>query len=293
MDDKSKTYSAAASVAPPMASGAQWYIHVAPDNYGPFSIQHMRELVSETRLTAESLVWTPGAAQWSEAINYPVLKGLFAGAAPPKPPVPAPASPAVAPRPSASAQAVDPGAARSRFTSIASQLTVSTAAPGAAARDEARPEAVGVTGAANSTPVNFEGAVRRCLQQKYATFQGRAPRSELWWFMLFVTLVTGVLFTLATTLALLTSSDGSMSMFGLILIFIASLAPLGLLVPMIAVSVRRLHDLGWSGWWYLAQLIPIVGGLASLAMFIGFMLPGVEGENKYGESPLSGARVTD
>jgi uncharacterized membrane protein YhaH (DUF805 family) len=50
--------------------------------------------------------------------------------------------------------------------------------------------------------------------------------------------------------------------------------------------VRRLHDHGYSGWWYLAQLIPAVGGIISLIMFIGFMMRGTVGGNKFGPDPL-------
>jgi uncharacterized membrane protein YhaH (DUF805 family) len=130
-------------------------------------------------------------------------------------------------------------------------------------------------------------SAQTCLQRKYAGFQGRARRSEYWWFMLFVTLVSAVVYAIAITLALKTSTDGSMSIVGILAIIVAGVVMLGVVVPAIAVAVRRLHDLGWSGWWYLAQLIPIVGGLAAIAMLIGFMMRGNDGPNKYGPDPLA------
>jgi uncharacterized membrane protein YhaH (DUF805 family) len=105
--------------------------------------------------------------------------------------------------------------------------------------------------------------------------------------MLFVTLVSAVVYAIAITLALKTSTDGSMSIVGILAIIVAGVVMLGVVVPAIAVAVRRLHDLGWSGWWYLAQLIPIVGGLAAIAMLIGFMMRGNDGPNKYGPDPLA------
>lgn len=154
-------------------------------------------------------------------------------------------------------------------------------APQAAARQTAPSRA------ASGRAMTFVESVQTCMRLKYAGFQGRARRSEYWWFMLFLTVVMGAIETIAFSVATMTSSDGSMSTIGILALVVAGLLVLGLIVPAVAVAVRRLHDLGWSGWWYLAQLIPIVGGLAALAILIGFMMRGNDGPNKYGLDPLA------
>lgn len=68
---------------------------------------------------------------------------------------------------------------------------------------------------------------------------------------------------------------------------------LAILIPSIAVSVRRLHDRNLSGWWYLgmilASFIPFIGFIASIAFLVVMCLKGTDGENKYGPDPLKGA----
>ena len=71
---------------------------------------------------------------------------------------------------------------------------------------------------------------------------------------------------------------------------------LGILIPTIAVAVRRLHDRNMSGWWYLGfialSFIPVVGFLASIAMLVIFCLKGTDGDNRFGPDPLRpGARA--
>jgi uncharacterized membrane protein YhaH (DUF805 family) len=84
--------------------------------------------------------------------------------------------------------------------------------------------------------MTFTTAVRTCLA-KYATFSGRARRSEYWWFQAFVLLVSFV----GVALVFLLRSEVP----GYLLLVVM----LGLVVPSISVTVRRLHDTGRSGWW--------------------------------------------
>lgn len=93
--------------------------------------------------------------------------------------------------------------------------------------------------------MSFGEAVTTCLRN-YATFAGRATRPEYWWFSLFTVLAGFV--GIAVDLALHTY------VFSLI-------ASLGLLLPTLAVTVRRLHDTGRSGWWMFIALIPLVGSI--------------------------------
>lgn len=98
--------------------------------------------------------------------------------------------------------------------------------------------------------MTFQGAIRVCLT-KYADFTGQASRAEFWWFALFVTLVTA---------ALLYVSEALSSMF-----------LIAVLLPLLAVGARRLHDIGKSRWWLLFLLVP-VGGIVALMIF--WSLPG-------------------
>ena len=121
--------------------------------------------------------------------------------------------------------------------------------------------------------MSFQDAVRTCLQQKYADFSGRARRSEYWFFFLFqviVNAVAGFLDALFHT----RYGGGSTGV-------IQTLAWLALLVPGLAVGVRRLHDTGHSGWWLLIGLVPLVGWIVLLVFFLQDSHP----DNQYGPNP--------
>lgn len=110
-------------------------------------------------------------------------------------------------------------------------------------------------------------AVKRALR-KYATFSGRASRSEFWWWTLFLNLALLVLAGLTAGVGVATSPDGgdTPGAAGLVLVALLVLFALSVVVPQIAVTVRRLHDAGYSGWLYLLSLIPWVGGLILLVL---------------------------
>ncbi|MDP4823521.1 MAG: DUF805 domain-containing protein [Aestuariivirgaceae bacterium] len=93
-------------------------------------------------------------------------------------------------------------------------------------------------------PRSFGGAITTCFQN-YARFQGRASRSEYWWFMLF-SLLLQMGFALVDA-AIFGLPEGGTGLFG-------GLAGLALLLPTIAVTARRLHDVNRSGWWQLISL---------------------------------------
>lgn len=120
--------------------------------------------------------------------------------------------------------------------------------------------------------MDFQQSVRTCLQKKYATFDGRAGRAEYWWFVLFI--LIGNLVTNGLDSILFGSSIG----------ILAPIWGLAMIVPSIAVGVRRLHDLDKSGWWLLLVLIPLIGSLVLLFWFIG---KGTQGTNQFGPDPLT------
>ena len=105
--------------------------------------------------------------------------------------------------------------------------------------------------------------------QKYAVFSGRAGRTEYWMFFLF-----NFIFSLAASLI-------GMLTFGIL--YIVSIAyGLAVLVPALAVGVRRLHDVGKSGWYYFIILIPIAGPIWFLVLMCTDSQPG---DNQYGPNP--------
>ncbi|MDH5182393.1 MAG: DUF805 domain-containing protein [Gammaproteobacteria bacterium] len=110
--------------------------------------------------------------------------------------------------------------------------------------------------------------------KKYAVFAGRASRSEYWFFTLF-NLIIAIVLGFVDGAAGLISAESGMGVLG-------SIYMLAVLLPGIAVTVRRLHDTGRSGWWLLLILIPLLGALALLVFFI---FASQEEENKYGANP--------
>jgi uncharacterized membrane protein YhaH (DUF805 family) len=128
--------------------------------------------------------------------------------------------------------------------------------------------------------MDFMTAVRTCLS-KYVDFSGRARRSEFWWFALFtflVGIVTGVIDSILGT-------DYDNTTGGLV----NSLGSLALLLPSLAVAVRRLHDTGRSGWWILLGLIPIVGWIILL---VWYCTDGTRGPNEHGADPKGGGEAS-
>ena len=117
---------------------------------------------------------------------------------------------------------------------------------------------------------------------KYATFSGRASRSEYWYFVLFNIIASIALFLLGIAIgAAVGGSDGAMG--GLIVGYILYVIyGLGVLIPSLAVTARRLHDTNNSGWLILIGLIPFVG---SVVLLVFMILQGTNGETKYGDSP--------
>jgi len=119
--------------------------------------------------------------------------------------------------------------------------------------------------------MDFTTSVRTCLE-KYATFTGRAQRSELWWFVLF-NFVGSIILNVVDTAILGMPA-------------LSVLWSLGLLIPGIAVAVRRMHDLDKSGWWIFIVLIPLIGIILYIYWFVQ---RGTIGANRFGPDPLAGS----
>ncbi len=128
--------------------------------------------------------------------------------------------------------------------------------------------------------MSFQDSVRTVLTQKFATFDGRARRSEFWWFALFTTIVQVIASIIDRAIL------GADSQVGVV----AGIAWLALIVPSLAVGARRLHDTGRSGWWQLLSLIPLVG---TIILIIWWAKDGDTAPNQHGINPKTTDAVTN
>jgi len=120
--------------------------------------------------------------------------------------------------------------------------------------------------------------------KQYADFKGRARRKEFWMFALFNSLIGFVAVGIALTLVFIGISTFNLwlSIIGYILLAVLGLYSLAILVPSLALAVRRLHDIGKSGWYYLFGFIPLAGGIILL---VWFCQDSQVGENQWGANP--------
>lgn len=129
----------------------------------------------------------------------------------------------------------------------------------------------------------MQSAIRRVFS-KYATFSGRASRSEFWWWTLFVFLLIAVASFLDRLIVLpaldLSASDPDAGQ------PVALIASLTVVLPNIAVAMRRLHDSNRSGWWLFIALVPVLGALVLLYFYLQ---PSDAERNGYGEPDPLGA----
>ena len=152
------------------------------------------------------------------------------------------------------------------------------------------------------TPIDW--AIRPL--KKYATFTGRAPRPEYWWYVLAILVVMLLLSFLERALGLTQMIGG---LYGPITLLVS----FGTFLPSLAAAVRRLHDSNRSGWWMLlsvpylfaaimamramasgdagaletAGLLSWVGIACALALLVFLVLPGTKGANRFGEAPVA------
>jgi uncharacterized membrane protein YhaH (DUF805 family) len=134
--------------------------------------------------------------------------------------------------------------------------------------------------------------------RRYAQFSGRSRRKEYWMFALFNVLVASALVALGGMLfgldaAQLEETPAGLGFFATSAGMLLGLYGLAVLVPSIAVTVRRLHDRNMSGWWYLlfaaGGLVPVVGVIISLGFLVLMALPGSSGANRFGPDPTAAA----
>ena len=110
--------------------------------------------------------------------------------------------------------------------------------------------------------------------KKYAVFSGRSRRMEFWYFVLFNLIVYIVLSLVDALLGTYNVVQGV----GLL----SSIYGLAVLIPTLALWVRRLHDIDRTGWWILINLIPLIG---TIVLLVFALTPGTPGSNRYGPDP--------
>jgi len=114
--------------------------------------------------------------------------------------------------------------------------------------------------------------------KKYAVFSGRARRRELWMFVL-VDAIISIILAIADSIL---GTDDVLA--GLL----SNLYSLGVLVPSVAVTVRRLHDIDRTGWWTLLVLVPVIGWIV---LIVFNATEGTRSDNRYGPDPKAAERV--
>lgn len=110
--------------------------------------------------------------------------------------------------------------------------------------------------------------------KQYADFNGRARRKEYWMFVLFNLIFSVIAMILDNVFGIAMEGIGYGPLYGIYL--------LAIILPSLAVAVRRLHDIGKSGWMILITLIPLIGGIWLLVLLATDSNPG---DNQYGPNP--------
>ncbi|WP_067149848.1 DUF805 domain-containing protein [Pseudotamlana agarivorans] len=114
----------------------------------------------------------------------------------------------------------------------------------------------------------------KVVRDNYANFNGRARREEYWMFTLFNIIFIIAIMTVFGGIAAATDTPALLGIYGIYI--------LGIFIPTLAVIVRRLHDVGKSGWFYLVGAIPFIG---PIWIFVLLVTEGDKGNNQYGPDP--------
>jgi uncharacterized membrane protein YhaH (DUF805 family) len=113
--------------------------------------------------------------------------------------------------------------------------------------------------------------------QKYATFSGRSRRREYWFFVLFYVIIFVALDFVDDLIGLRNARGVGI---------LSGLFALAMLIPSLAVAVRRLHDIGRTGWWLLIGIVPLIG---PIVLLVFALLDSQPGANDYGPNPKAAA----
>jgi uncharacterized membrane protein YhaH (DUF805 family) len=223
-----------------------YYLDASRNQQGPASVSDLARLVRSGAITRDTMIWFAGMPDWRPAGQVNELTSLFGPPGPPsvRPPMP----PAGAPLGAGLGAAPGSMRAPARDAGFGGGFD-SQAAPG----NWAPPKSYG-----------FMGAITAVFS-KYVGFNGRASRSEFWWWFLFEFIVLFV----AAILDGIIFGHQALFYFG---------GALALFLPTLAVSIRRLHDTDKSGWFFLLFMIPLAG---LIIMIIFCTQQGTNGPNRF------------
>ncbi len=210
---------------------AQYYIGKNNQRLGPFPV----ESLLANGLTPDSLVWCSGMPGWQKATDVPEVAALFAPQQPPQPQYAPPARGYQQPQYQQPYQ-------QPQYQQPYQQPPYGQYGYGGVDYKQQMSDQYFAT-YGYRPQMEFGESIKVCFN-KFADFTGRARRSEYWWFYLFAQLVGSV-----------TCGIGSLVCF----------------IPMMAVTVRRLHDTGRSGWWYF---LPLIIMLVGMCIFIPLVIAG-------------------
>ncbi len=115
----------------------------------------------------------------------------------------------------------------------------------------------------------------KVVKNNYANFSGRARRKEYWMFVLFNIII-------AILIGFVGGLIGKMLNTPVIVLLCYAVYVLAIIIPALAVTVRRLHDIGKSGWWYFISFVPAIGFIWLLILLVTGSQPG---ENQWGKNP--------
>jgi len=233
-----------------------WYYAEGDTPQGPFTRPEFEALARGGKIVSATLVWCTGMDDWRPASE--VVPGLLSSAPPPPPPPPSstPPPPVAGTVPRAGSPL--PGSRRQGAAQPETE-GLSRHQPDEGAYGSAQPER-GVR--------SLGEAISTCFR-KYATFSGRANRPEYWYFVLFV-------FIVSMAISLATGFDQEEPSVA------SGLWSLGTFLPSLAAVVRRLHDTGRSGWWWLIVFIPLIGWII---LIVWLAKRGEAGPNRFGPAP--------
>ncbi len=214
-------------------SDVSWFYAVGSEQRGPIAEAAMPQLIDRGEIGPETLVWREGMDNWSAARSS--LPGNL---------VP---------------------------QSWVDGLSAGVAPPPVANGEPAGADVSYSYADAGSYhhPIQFVDVIKTVFS-RYVRFQGRARRSEYWYWILFIVLVSIALAFVDGLIFGFDVDDGAA---------LGPLFSLGTFLPSLAVGFRRMHDIGKSAWWLLLGFIPIIG---TIILIIWFARRGDEGDNQYG-----------
>lgn len=142
--------------------------------------------------------------------------------------------------------------------------------------------------------MGYSSALRVVIFEKFATFSGRASRSEYWCYMgLYCLMILGIIAAIGLATRTSTADGVEISPLGLDIGLFVGFIVFVISVPLVSVQVRRFHDRNLSGWWYLGlavlSLVPLFGYLASISILAMSTMKGTVGPNRFGPDPVPNA----